>query len=181
MKQKRTLVQIDGSNFYHRLKELELKNLLDLDYQKILKLILLEGEKIALKKYYIGAIKEKEGDSQSKKLMKNQRKFLGKLQKNNWKIGFGHMLKTDRYHEKGVDVLIAVDMLAGAYEDTYDKVILISSDTDLLPAILKVKKIGKTVQYVGFGHKASHAMIDNCSSSYLLRKADIEICLKPSQ
>jgi len=80
--------------------------------------------------------------------------------------------------EKGVDVLIAVDMLTGAYENSYNKVILISSDTDLLPAILKVKKLGKEIEYVGFGHMASHAMIDNCSSSYLLRKESIEKCLK---
>ncbi len=175
---KRIFIQIDGSNFYHRLKELGLKNLLALNYEKLLEPILAEKGKVVLKKYYIGAIKEKEGDMQSKKLMKNQRKFLGKLQKNNWKIGFGHMLKTDRYHEKGVDVLIVVDMMTGAYEDSYDKVILISSDTDLLPAILKVKKLGKIVEYVGFSHMASHAMIDNCSSSYLLRKKDIEKCLK---
>lgn len=109
--------------------------------------------------------------------MQGQRKLLGKLQKEGWKIGFGHMLKSDVYHEKGVDVLIAVDMLVGAYENFYDKIILVSSDTDLLPAILKVKQLGKEIEYVGFGHKASHAMIANCSSSYLLRKGDLAKCL----
>ena len=89
------------------------------------------------------------------------------------------MLKTDVYHEKGVDVLIAVDMLVAAYENLCDKIILISSDTDLLPAIDKAKALGKVVEYIGFSHKASHAMIDRCSSSFLLRKSDLESFLEP--
>lgn len=106
--------------------------------------------------------------------MRNQQKLLGRLQKQGFEIGFGHMLKTDKYREKGVDVLIATDMLIGAYENFYDKIILVSSDTDLLPAIAKTEKLGKIVEYIGFSHKASHAMIKNCSSSYLLRKEDVE-------
>jgi len=44
------------------------------------------------------------------------------------------------YHEKGVDVNIAVDILVGVYEDICDRIILVSSDTDLLPAISKAKE-----------------------------------------
>ena len=84
------------------------------------------------------------------------------------------MLKTDAYREKGVDVLIAVDMLVGAYENYYDKIILVSSDTDLLPSILKVKELGKGVEYIGFSNQPSYAMIANCSESYLLKKEDVE-------
>jgi uncharacterized LabA/DUF88 family protein len=47
------------------------------------------------------------------------------------------------YHEKGVDVKIAVDLLVGAYEDHYDTAILLSSDTDLIPAIRQVRALGK--------------------------------------
>jgi len=54
------------------------------------------------------------------------------------------MLKTDEiYHEKGVDVLMAVDLLTGAYENLYDTTILVSSDTDLIPAIEKVRVMKK--------------------------------------
>ena len=77
--------------------------------------------------------------------MKNQRKLLGKLQKQGWEIGFGHMLKTDKYHEKGVDVLMAVDLLVGAYENIYDTAILVSGDGDFVPAIQRVQKLNKKV------------------------------------
>lgn len=37
--------------------------------------------------------------------------------------------------EKGVDVQIAIDLVALAYDDEYDLAILASADTDLLPAV----------------------------------------------
>ncbi len=63
------------------------------------------------------------------------------------------MQNNGKYHEKGVDVQLAVDILIGAYEDLYDRAILISSDTDLIPAIQKVKQLGKQIEYIGFSHQ----------------------------
>lgn len=59
------------------------------------------------------------------------------------------------------------------YENLADRIILISSDTDLLPAIKKVKEKGKSVEYIGFSHKPSVAMVANCTKSRLLTKDDI--------
>jgi len=175
MENQRVFVEIDGNNFYHRLKELDLKNLLSFDYQKLINFILnnRNGHLVSIN-YYIGAIHTKAGDLKSQQLWQAQRKLVGLLKKQGVKISFGNMLKTDDYHEKGVDVLIAVDMLTAAYENLCDKIILVSSDTDLLPAIDKARKLGKIVEYIGFSHKASHAMIDRCSSCFLLRKGDLE-------
>ena len=84
-------------------------------------------------------------------------------------------MKTDgKYHEKGVDVNIAVDLLVATYENLCDKLIVVSSDTDLLPAIEKAKEKGKIVEYIGFSHKPSVAMVARCSSSRLLTKEDVE-------
>jgi len=44
----------------------------------------------------------------------------------------------------------------------------------LLPAIKKAKDKGKWVEYVGFSHKVSVAMVANCSESTLLKKEDFE-------
>lgn len=179
MAKEKVFIQIDGNNFYHRLKEMELKNLLSFDYKKLADFILNRNDKdLVLAKYYIGTIREEAGNATSKTLMIGQQKLLGNIQKQGWQVGLGNMLKTDVYHEKGVDVLMAVDMLVAAYENLCDKIILISSDTDLLPAIDKTKALGKIVEYIGFFHKSSHAMIDRCSSSFLLRKSDLEGCLE---
>ena len=77
--------------------------------------------------------------------------------------------------KKGVDVNIAVDMLVATYENLSDRLILVSSDTDLLPAILKAKEKGKKVEYIGFSHKASVAMVANCSKSRLLDEEDLKL------
>ena len=78
------------------------------------------------------------------------------------------------YHEKGVDVKIAVDLLVGAYENFYDDAIVLSSDTDLIPAMEKIKKLGKTVEYIGFGHKPSLALQTFATISRLLIKYELE-------
>ena len=172
----RVIIIIDGSNFYHRLKELDLKNLLNFDYEKFAQFLIGDRES-ASKKYYIGAIRVKENDSKSFELWRNQRILLGKLKNGNWQIGLGHMLKNDAiYHEKGVDVLMAVDLLTGAYEDLYDTAILVSSDTDLIPAIEKVRKMKKKVEYIGFSHKPSYALITNSDVRRLLIKDELLKC-----
>lgn len=52
-----------------------------------------------------------------------------------------------------MDVKIAIDLLVGAHEGIYDTVIFIFSDIDLIPAIQKIKHLGKEVEYIGFSHK----------------------------
>ena len=168
---------VDGSNFYHRLKELGIKNLLNFDYKNFSKFLINDRELI-LKKYYIGAVREEFNNPKSKELRHSQRILLGKLQKNDWKVGLGHMLKTDSYHEKGVDVLMAVDLLVGAYEDKYDTAILISSDTDLIPVIKKVRSMKKKVEYIGFSHKPSYGLITNSDIRRLLIKEELLKCFK---
>jgi len=45
---------------------------------------------------------------------------------------FGYLFKSHgTFHKKGVDVHIAVDKLEPAHENTCDRVILVSSKTDL--------------------------------------------------
>lgn len=169
----RVFIIIDGNNFYHRLKELNLSNLLSFDYEKFAQFLVSRRESVS-KNYYIGAIREERNNPKSKELMIGQQKLVGKLQKGNWDINFGHMLKSDGYHEKGVDVQIAVDIIIGAYENLYDTMILVSSDTDLIPALVKARAMKKKVEYVGFGHKPSYALIANSDIRKLLNKEDID-------
>lgn len=52
--------------------------------------------------------------------------------------------KRDR--EKGIDILLATDMLQQAYVNGYDTMILISGDGDYAPVFEEVKKRGKRVE-----------------------------------
>jgi uncharacterized LabA/DUF88 family protein len=168
----RVFIIIDGNNFYHRLKELKLTNLLSFDYEKFAHFLF--GRRIlASKNYYIGAIREERNNPKSKELMVDQQKLIGKLQKSDWTIKFGHMLKADGYHEKGVDVQIATDILIGAYENLYDTAILVSSDTDLISALAKAREMKKKIEYIGFSHKPSYALIKHSDIRRLVTKEDI--------
>ncbi|MEK7480778.1 MAG: NYN domain-containing protein [Patescibacteria group bacterium] len=174
----RLFILIDGSNFYHRLKELELAHLLTFNYAAFSKL-LARDTGAQTRRYYIAAVQVEKGNIKSEKLEKAQRKLLQQLVNSGWEYILGHMMKTDSlYHEKGVDVRIATDLLIGAYENLYDTAILVSSDTDLIPAIRQVRKIGKRVEYIGFQHKKSYGLMRNTDKYRLLKKEDIEKFIK---
>jgi uncharacterized LabA/DUF88 family protein len=56
-----------------------------------------------------------------------------------------------RVREKGIDVKIATDLVAGALDDKYDAAILVSSDTDLVPMVDWIRfRLKKKVEYIGF-------------------------------
>lgn len=53
--------------------------------------------------------------------------------------------------EKGIDVKIAIDLIVGAIDNQYDTAIVISSDSDLHPALDWVRKrCMKKIEYIGF-------------------------------
>ncbi len=171
MKQ-RCIILIDGSNFYFKLKELDIHNLLTFDFSKFV-LLLARSHKVINACYYVGRIRQ-DKTAKSKKLFDAQQKLLGSLKKHSIAYQFGYLLKSSGvYHEKGVDVQIAVDTLVASYEDVCNRIILVSSDTDLAPAIKKAREKGKIVEYVGFSHKPSVAMVSFCSESRLLTKEDL--------
>ncbi|MCA9348237.1 NYN domain-containing protein [Candidatus Saccharibacteria bacterium] len=78
-----------------------------------------------------------------------------------------------RMQEKGVDVGIAVDMVVGSLRDGVDKLILISSDTDLLPAIKIARENGSKVIYVGFSNKTTKAIVAEADETEIIRDQEI--------
>ncbi len=172
MSKKKCIILIDGSNFYFKLKDLKLHNLLNFDFASFAA-ELADDYKIVHSTYYIGKVRT-DGTEHTQKLFNNQRKLFSHLRKHKYLYSLGYLMKSGgKMHEKGVDVNIAVDILVAAYENICDKIFLVTSDTDLLPAIKKAKAKGKTVEYIGFSHKPSLAMVANCSESRLLKKEDL--------
>lgn len=167
-----SIILIDGSNFYFKLKDLQLHNLLSFDFSAFIKMLAGNNEVISTT-YYIGAVRT-DGTKKSQHLFNEQRKLLAHLKKHAIRYSLGYLLKSDGvFHEKGVDVHIAVDILVAAYESLADKIVLLSSDTDLLPAVIKAREKHKPVEYIGFAHKPSLAMKTKCSGYRLLEKSDL--------
>ena len=173
MAKRKCVVLIDGSNFYFKLKEFKFNSpLLNFNFSSFLKFLAGE-DKIVFSKYFIGAVRT-DGTERTQKLFNNQRKLFSVLKENGVNYVLGYLLKSDgKFREKGVDVNIAVDILVAVYENLCDKIILVSSDTDLIPAIKRARQKGKEVEYVGFSRQPSLALIANCASSRLLTKEDL--------
>lgn len=65
-------------------------------------------------------------------------------------LGFGALkaLKRKR-RQKGVDTLIAVDMLVGAFSELFDIAILLAGDADFIPVVEEVRRRGVMVVVAG--------------------------------
>ena len=108
-------------------------------------------------------------------MVKNQQKFLGGLEKEGFDIKRGKILYDgNKIREKGVDVKLATDLIIGAVDNLYDTAIVISSDTDLIPAILYIRYKKKKIEYVGFSAKPSTGMIANSDVRRLLTPQELE-------
>ncbi len=169
---------IDGSNLYHKLKnkEINIKNTGRFDFCEFCNWLARDRE-IIFKAYYIGVVRAKADDKKAQNMRKSQQKLFSHLcsKSQNFVVRRGFMMKNDgAFHKKGVDVHLATDLLVGAYEDLWDTAIIVSSDTDLIPAIEKVKQIGKKVEYIGFAHLPSFGLQKYASLSRLLIKEDVQ-------
>jgi uncharacterized LabA/DUF88 family protein len=68
----------------------------------------------------------------------------------------------DSLQEKGVDVRLATDILEAAYTDKNTTIALMSSDSDLIPAISKAKERGARIIYVCFADYVNYAVSRVC-------------------
>jgi len=78
------------------------------------------------------------------------------------------------YHEKGVDVRLAIETIRFARENKYDQAYLVSSDTDLVAAIEEIQAFGKTVQYIGIPKGQSFGLSQVADDVRLLRPEEIK-------
>ena len=173
---KRLAVFVDGSNLYFKLKSLDIRNLSRFNFRGLIDWLARDKE-IATIGYYVGVVRAKPDDEKGQKLRRAQRDLFNFLNSRSQKITVhrGYLMKNDNtFHEKGVDVKIATDLLVGAYENFYDEALIISSDTDLIPAMEKVKQLGKAVEYIGFGHQPALAMQTFATISRLLIKDELK-------
>ena len=199
----RVSILIDGSNFYHLvIKRLGIKEA-QFDFDKFA-IFLANGRLISVmgKRFYIGTIREKEGDIKTKEAMAKQTSFFAMLKNSHWEIktsklktrkeeiiiddrvvGYEKLLKLgikkiefERLREKGIDVKLATDLIVGAIDNQYDTAIIVSPDSDLIPAIDWVRhRNKKKVEYIGFSISNDNSS-DNSTKPLisLIKKTDTQ-------
>ena len=147
---RRVMIFIDGSNLYHVLKQNTDKR--NLDYKKFAQKLC--GDRELIRTYYYN-IRQESPDNP--KLAESQDRFLNALYETDYlevKLGIWKQ-RGDTMVEKGVDVMIAADLISHAYEDHYDTAILVSGDADFYPALQVVKDTGKQVEVAAFDSNLS--------------------------
>lgn len=179
-KKKRVAVFIDGSNFYFKLKSLVPKkiDLIHYQYKALAKSMLDNDESITYIGYYIGVVRDTKKTKNHEKaleLVKNQQRLFEQLKHQRIAIVKGYLLERDsKFFEKGVDVRLAIDIVSMAYEKQYDAAYVISSDTDLIPAIQRAQKRKREIVHVGFEHQPSLALLRYSSRFRVITRKDAE-------
>ena len=163
---------IDGGNLYKRLKERGVLPGKRFNYAKLID-FLLRGRSLSSKRYYVGAVRNYDQTARSQEMVEAQQKFLSALELQGFLIERGRIVYDHKIREKGVDVKIAIDLVIGAVENEYDTAVVVSSDTDLIPAIKYVISRGKKVEYAGFAERPSLGLARESSLSVLLLPDDV--------
>lgn len=216
-KVERVQLFIDGGNFHHLvLKKLNIKEL-NFSFEEFA-LFLANDRKIVNmgRRFYIGTVREQINNPYSVKAMSKQTKLFTILKSYDWEIKTSKLryrveqiiidqrvinyqklyqkgIKKIEYttmREKGIDVKLATDLIAGAIDNKYDTAIVISSDGDLVPAIDWVRnRCKKKVEYIGFSilNKDNHkdntrplqSMISRSDIQRILVESDIRKFEKP--
>lgn len=175
-KKQRIAVYIDGGNIYKRLKEIKIpEKKKKFDYSAFID-YLVDNRKLISKRYYVGIVKNFDNSEKGENMVKGQQKFLESLRSENFDIKKGKIMydNKDRIREKGVDVKLSVDLVIGAVDNLYDTAIVISSDTDLIPAIKYIRHVKKkNVEYIGFSNNPSLGMIKEASDSRVFSNVDM--------
>jgi uncharacterized LabA/DUF88 family protein len=150
---KRVIVYVDGFNLYFGLREKGWRRYYWLDIQKLSQNLLKEDQVLVMTKYFTSRV------SLPPEKSRRQATYIEALETlDDFKIYFGQYLSNEvicsrcghihlKPNEKMTDVNIAVELLMEAFEDRFDKAIIVSADSDLSAPIQKVREVfpAKTV------------------------------------
>ena len=141
----RVAVFIDGSNLYHSLDEH--CHRFDVDFAAFASK-LCNGRSL-FRIYYYNVLRDPDRNPQA---YQDQQKFLTALDNTRYlevRLG-GSKVRGDVAVEKGVDIMLATDLLQLAWNNIYDTAILVSGDGDFSYAVQAVKNLGKHVEVAAF-------------------------------
>lgn len=138
---------IDGFNFYHSIADGPLPNKFKwFDYMKMAEAYLPADSILDEVRYYSAyAYWRPDSEKRHRALVQASRAQgvivrLGKFKEKGRKCFQCNSYWKD-HEEKQTDINIAIDLVTGAFQNKYDKAILVSGDTDLVPAINRVKDL----------------------------------------
>ena len=173
---KRVMVFVDGSNLYKSEAQIRKNSNSDfsIDMKKFLK-FLSEGNDLKRAYYYNSLPDKADGRTVTMKKMNEQGiledavvpiiegelKRYESLRFNGYTVRFNYLKYNNEVDgtgkvigrtpfQKGVDTMLACDVISHAHNDAYDIAIIVAGDDDFVPLIETVKAVGKNIGVVQF-------------------------------
>lgn len=159
----RVAIFIDGSNLYHGLRSNFGRY--DLNFAEFARKLC--SSRRLFRTYYYNALQDQ---AQRPEGYREQQEFFDRLRETPYlevRLG-GTKMAQGLTVEKGVDVMLATDLLYFAWNDFYDAAILVSGDSDFAYALQAVKNMGKHVEVAYFESGISKDLLDIADNRYLL-------------
>ena len=142
----RAIVYVDGFNLYHGLMQARLGRSRWLDLSAMSRSLLGDNRRLELVRYFTTRVRDRPGDAERQSVYIDALRSRGGVE-----IDFGFFLRKKDiecsrcqnswpdYEEKKTDVNIAVRLLNDAFDDRFDVALVVSGDSDLVPAVESVK------------------------------------------
>ena len=161
----RIAIFIDGSNLYHALQaNFKHHNLNFTEFANKL-----TGSRQLFRVYYYNILQE---PAQWPEAYRDQQEFLDNLRKTPYlevRLGSTKMAQGVQV-EKGIDIMLATDLLHFAWNNLYDVAVLVSGDSDFAYALQAVKNMGKHIEVAYFERNVSRDLLDVADNRHLLNK-----------
>lgn len=149
MKSQRTIVYIDGYNLYHAIDDLKDDSLKWVNLRTLAEGMLRTGENLH-QVIYFSAYATHYPDA-----YKRHRAYVSALQEERVKVVMGQFKKKfprcgacgaryPTHEEKETDVNIAIHLIRDTLQDSYDRAIIISADTDMRSAVEMARTLSGT-------------------------------------
>jgi len=159
----RVAIFIDGSNLYHALQSNCRRH--DLNFADFTSKLC--GTRRQFRTYYYNVLQD---PSQRPDVYREQQEFLDILRKTPYlevRLG-GTKIAQGIPVEKGIDIMLATDLLYFAWNDFYDVAVLVSGDSDFAYALRAVKNMGKHVEVAYFESGVSKDLLNVADNRHLL-------------
>ena len=159
----RVAIFIDGSNLYHALRSNF--NRYDLNFAEFAHKLC--GTRQLSRVYYYNVLQDQ---SQYPESYREQQDFLEALHHMPYlevRLGTTKIAQGIPV-EKGIDIMLATDLLHFAWSNLYDVAMLVSGDGDFTYALQAVKNAGKHVEVAYFENNISKGLLDVADQRYLL-------------
>jgi uncharacterized LabA/DUF88 family protein len=162
----RIAIFIDGSNLYHALRTNFKRH--DLNFTEFTSKLC--GSRNLFRIYYYNV---QQDPMQWPEGYREQQEFFDILRKTPYlevRLG-GTKVAQGISVEKGIDIMLATDLLYFAWNDFYDVALLVSGDSDFAYALQAVKNMGKHVEVAYFERGISKDLLNVVDNRHMLNRS----------